>query len=150
MKVFENIKDVDVKELDNGEIYIYVLKNEPQGNIKIGISKNMQQRLQSLSGSNSGGNRIVQVAVSNPTYLYSLETTAHTYFDRYRIKGTEWFKGKNVTFENAVAYIDYLFNKEEYSRCNELRKKYTLEKIEKDKEKALSMEEDTKDKKKKK
>ena len=58
-KNISELKNVPV--LDDGEIYIYIMLNYPQGNIKIGQTTNIQQRLQSLSGSNNGGNHIVKL-----------------------------------------------------------------------------------------
>lgn len=36
MKIFNKIADVDVPAFEDGRLYIYVLENEPQHNIKIG------------------------------------------------------------------------------------------------------------------
>lgn len=124
MKIFDDIAKVNVPSLDEGQLYIYVLENAPQGNIKIGKSTNMQQRLRALSGSNSGGNHIVRIAVSDVTYLYTLEHIAHRKFDAYRIDGTEWFDGNFVSFDDTVSYIDSLFMRKEYNTCNETRKNF--------------------------
>lgn len=126
MIVYNDISDVDLPILED-QLYIYVLENSPQGNIKIGRTTNIKQRLHSLSGSNSGGNHISRIAVSKPTYLYSLETTAHTHYHRYRIDGTEWFDGKYVTFDEVVNYINSLFDQKGYNLCNETRRKFNEE-----------------------
>lgn len=42
--------------LEDGQIYIYVILNSI-GNIKIGKTTNILQRMQSLSGSNGGGTK---------------------------------------------------------------------------------------------
>lgn len=47
--------------LEDGQVYIYALLNYPQGNIKIGKTTNIVQRLQSLSGSNGGSNKIIRL-----------------------------------------------------------------------------------------
>ena len=107
--------------LDNGQVYIYAMLNYPQGHIKIGKTTNIVQRLQSLSGSNSGGNRIVKLYCSPATWLHSMETALHSYYGKYRIDGTEWFKGK-VDFEDVVKHINSLFYTRQYQICNELRK----------------------------
>ena len=122
MKIFENIKELDFPDLTDGRCYIYVLENAPQGNIKIGRSKHMNQRLISLSGSNSGGNQIVKCAVSDATYLYTLERILHMHFQEYRITGTEWFV--NITFDDVVNYIDTIFDSKEYQHCNQVRKQF--------------------------
>lgn len=122
MNIFDDISKVDVPVLADGQLYIYVLENYPQKNIKIGQSTNMQQRLRALSGSNSGGNYITKIAISDATYLYTLERIAHQYFHQYRINGTEWFDG--VTFQDVVAYLDSLFASSEYRLCNGVRKNF--------------------------
>ncbi len=119
MKIFNEIADVDVPAFEDGRLYIYVLENEPQHNIKIGRSSNMQQRLKALSGSNSGGNHITRIAVSDATWLYTLERIAHWHFHEYRIDGTEWFSG--VLFEEITGYIDSLFQHKNYETCNRVR-----------------------------
>lgn len=121
MQIFRNISAVNVPVLTDNTVYIYVLENSPQGNIKIGRSSNMQERLQSLSGSNSGGNKIVRCAVSEATCLYALERVAHQHFAYCRILGTEWFDGEQLTFDKAVAYIDALFASAEYKKCSAVR-----------------------------
>ena len=100
---------------------IYVIEND-LGYIKIGITTNFKQRLQSLSGSNSGGNKIVRYFVSEETYLYSIEKTMHTIFHKFRISGTEWFK--DISYEDVVEKLKELFTSSDYKKCNELRKKY--------------------------
>lgn len=112
---------INVKPLQY-EYYIYVLENS-NGFIKIGRSHNIKQRAKSLSGSNTGGNKILRVAISEPTWIYTLETTAHEYFWKNRIKNTEWFQG--ITFEEAVNVIDGFFQNLSYKSCNETRKMMT-------------------------
>lgn len=123
IQYFTNIQYVDVPVLQDGQLYIYILKNQPQGNIKIGMSTNMQQRLHALSGSNSGGNTIVNIAVSQPTYLYSLEKLMHRKFGMYRIPGTEWFDGRYIRFQDVAMELIHLFQSNEYQICNETRQK---------------------------
>lgn len=126
MKLFTDVKSVDLPALTGGQLYIYVLENSPQQNIKIGRTTNIQQRLRSLSGSNGGGNHIARIAVSEPTYLYTLEGIAHSKFNRHRITGTEWFDGHYVSFYDAYTYVDSLFSMDDYDLCNRVRKEYTL------------------------
>lgn len=119
-KNISELKNVPV--LDKGEIYIYVMLNYPQGNIKIGQTTNIQQRLQSLSGSNNGGNRIVKLYLSPSTYVASAEKAFHNHYDRYRIPNTEWFDGNKLNFEDVVDFIDKQFQMKSYETCNRLRK----------------------------
>ena len=57
--------------LEDEQVYIYAMLNTCN-KIKIGITKNIQQRYQSLCGSNSQGNEILKVYVTEATYLNSL------------------------------------------------------------------------------
>lgn len=120
MNIYENFTYITEPVAEAGQLYIYVLENYPQGNIKIGRSTNPAQRIRSLSGSNNGGNMISRVAISPMTYLYTLEKTSHNHFERYRVKGTEYFK--DITFEDAVQFLDDIFNSENYIRCNNVRR----------------------------
>lgn len=131
MRIFEQIKDVNVPILKEGQLYIYVLENAPQGNFKIGKSSNMQQRLQALSGSNTGGNRIVRCAVSDPTYLYTLENIIQNKFASNRIEGTEWFVGEGLSFQEITSAIDELFKTQNYTRCNEIRRDFVKQQLSK-------------------
>lgn len=121
MRVFNDITAVNMPILEEGQVYIYVLENQPQGNIKIGRTRNIKQRLRALSGSNTGGNSIVRCAVSEATWLYTLEGIAHRKFEEYRINGTEWFSGVGFSFEEACAFIDSLFQEHDYGLCNKTR-----------------------------
>lgn len=117
--------------LSDGRAYVYVLENEQY--VKIGISSDFRQRLQSLSGSNSGGHRILRCAVSQPTWIAgTLERLAHQKFDGCRANG-EWFWNamhsapqEGITFEEAVSYIGSLFLSRDYGRCNEERGIYEM------------------------
>ena len=136
---------MELKELpvlDNGTYYIYVMLNSPQENIKIGITTNILQRLQSLSGSNSGGNKIVKLAVSEPTYVISSEKAFHNHYDRYRIPNTEWFDGNKLNFEDVVDFIDKQFQMKSYEICNRLRKELYEKEQEKIKQEEKEREEE--------
>lgn len=110
--------------LEDGQIYIYVLLNSPAGNVKIGKTTNLAQRLQSLSGSNGAGNTITSCFISQPTYLHSLETICHNHFEYARLSNSEWFDGTKVKFEEAVRYLEGLLNGNDYEKCNEVRKNF--------------------------
>ena len=119
----------DLKEfpiLEEPKLYVYVMLNS-DGKVKIGKTKNIQQRYQSLCGSNSGGSKIERCLVSPSTYLYTLETIMHDKFDRFRIPNTEWFYDKEETsgemlFNKATNELRLLFSSASYKKCNELRK----------------------------
>ena len=144
MKIYNSKNVMELKELpvlDNGTYYIYVMLNSPQENIKIGITTNILQRLQSLSGSNSGGNKIVKLAVSEPTYVASAEKAFHNHYDRYRIPNTEWFDGNKLNFEDVVDFIDKQFQMKSYETCNRLRKELYEKEQEKIKQDRIKQEE---------
>ena len=107
--------------LEDGQIYIYVILNSI-GNIKIGKTTNILQRMQSLSGSNGGGTKIYAVYCSPSTWLQSIEGTLHNYYHFARILGTEWFDGSKMAFMETVEYVNKLFYSDEYKKCNELRR----------------------------
>ncbi len=109
--------------LEDGQVYIYVMLNAPQGNIKIGKTKNIMQRLQSLSGSNGAGNHIVDLWISPATWLHSIEKLCHEHFEHARIPKTEWFEGNKVNFDDVVKYVSDLFSDKNYFKCNEMKRK---------------------------
>lgn len=144
MKIYDSKNIIELKELpvlDDGSYYIYVMLNSPANNIKIGITTNIVQRLQSLSGSNGGGNKITKLWVSNPTYVTSVEKAFHEKFGRYRIEGTEWFDGSKLTFEEVINEMENQFNTKSYEVCNKLRKELAEKRIHEEKEKQI-LEED--------
>lgn len=110
--------------LDDGRYYIYVLQNTPDNHYKIGRTTNLKQRVQSLSGSNGGGNHIARCFCSPPTYLYSLETLGHNHFAYARIPNTEWFSNDKVTLQEILDYYEQLFRHPSYEKANRLRFHY--------------------------
>jgi hypothetical protein len=119
VRIYDNIKMVSLPKIEDIQYYIYAIENE-LGYVKIGISQDITQRVRSLSGSNTGGNKIIRIAVSNPTYLKTLEGSFHCIFNKYRIANTEWFKG--ITFDEIITKMNETFNSDDYFRCNEMRK----------------------------
>ena len=120
----KDIKDYPI--LEDSRLYLYVMHNNA-GKIKIGVTKNVQQRYQSLCGSNSAGDKIIEMMVSPSTYLYALESIMHEKFKQYRITNTEWFYNKedvsgDKLFNSACNELKSLFTSSEYKKCNELRK----------------------------
>lgn len=127
----ENIKLLkSIPILDDNQLYIYVMLNTA-GNIKIGRTNNIVQRLKSLSGSNGGGEKITALYCSPATYMKSMENVCHVHYHFTRIPGTEWFNGNKVDFNEVVEYVDGLFHSESFKRCNELRRKVIMEKKDK-------------------
>ncbi len=103
------------------QVQIYIIENDG-GYIKIGVSENVEKRLESLSGSNGGGHKIVRVWVSPKTWLYTMEHVLQDKFSNNRIKGTEWFAG--IRFEGVVQKAEELFSSKEYFKCNETRERF--------------------------
>lgn len=148
MKIYDSKNIIELKELpvlDDGSYYIYVMLNSPANNIKIGITTNIVQRLQSLSGSNGGGNKITKLWVSNPTFVLSAEKAFHEKFARYRIEGTEWFDGNKLTFKEVIDEIEKQFNTKSYEVCNRLRKELAEKKMREEKEKRKLEDEQSKE-----
>lgn len=129
----ENIKLLrGIPVLEDDRIFIYVMLSS-NGNVKIGKTTNIVQRLTSLSGSNNGGYKITKLYCSPATWMQSIEGTCHNHYHFARISGTEWFDGNKVDFNEVVDYVDGLFHSESFKRCNELRRKV----IEKEKNKKI-------------
>jgi hypothetical protein len=132
MNIYEDFKIIKEERLeDKSQFYLYVLENS-QGNIKIGKSSNIKERIKSLSNSNSGGNKLIRVAISPPTYITFLERTLHEHYHTYRLDG-EWFDGHKISFEDIVEFIDTkIFN--DGFQARDLRyKKIVEDKIKKQK-----------------
>jgi hypothetical protein len=122
----KDLKDIPI--LEEPMLRIYIMLNQ-EGKIKIGKTKNIYQRYQSLCGSNSQGIEITDVCCSPSTYLYTLETIMHNKFDKYRIPNTEWFYNKEdlsgeMLFKTACEELKLLFSSASYKRCNEIRKEF--------------------------
>ena len=120
----KDLKDYPI--LEEPKLYVYIMLNEA-GKIKIGKTKNIQQRYMSLCGSNSAGDKIIKVCVSPSSYLYTLEQIMHDKFNKYRIPNTEWFYYKKdpsgeFLFDKAVNKLRQLFSSTDYEKCNNLRK----------------------------
>ena len=120
----KDLKDYTI--LEEPKLYVYIMLNEA-GKIKIGKTKNIQQRYMSLCGSNSAGDKIIKVCVSPSSYLYTLEQIMHDKFNKYRIPNTEWFYYKKdpsgeFLFDKAVNKLRQLFSSTDYEKCNNLRK----------------------------
>lgn len=111
------------KKFSTKPVNIYVLENDA-GYIKIGVTQNFEQRLKSLSGSNSGGNIITRYWVSRDTLLYSFEHTLHLHYQDNRIKGTEWFKDLN--FSDVICYIQLFMQSDDFIKCEEIRQNYYI------------------------
>ena len=77
-------------EVDTNSSYVYIIKNMDTGNIKIGVSNDVQKRLNTFRTGNDCQLELVYKSVicSNS---FSIESSVHEYFKDYRVRG-EWFK----------------------------------------------------------
>ena len=128
----QNIKLLkEIPILEDEQLYIYVMLSSNR-NVKIGKTTNIIQRLKSLSGSNGYGSKITALYVSPfSTYMQSIEGTCHNHYNYARIQGTEWFDGSKVNFNEVVEFVDRLFHSDDFERCNEIRRKFIMEKKDK-------------------
>ena len=130
MKIYNFKNIMELKELpilNDGSYYIYCILNSA-GNIKIGITTDIVQRLRFLSGSNSAGYKMTSLALSSPTYVSSAEKAFHNKYARYRLEG-EWFDGSKITFEEIVKEMTNQFNTQSYNVCNQIRKELVEKRI---------------------
>jgi predicted GIY-YIG superfamily endonuclease len=115
----------NMKMLEAPMLYIYVMNTE-NGKVKIGKTTNIEQRYQSLSGSNSQGNPITSVYCSKETSLYTIERIMHDHFARYRLEDTEWFvdasdETKTRLFNEACTELERLFQSPGCNNANDVR-----------------------------
>lgn len=102
---------------------IYVIENSNHL-VKIGVSKNLKQRIRALE--TGGGYKIINVFHTEKCSNSSeLESKCHRYFKKYNTFG-EWFA---IPFETAKAYVkslklefDFLTEKEQNASREEMRK----------------------------
>ena len=111
---------------DGRLVQVYIIENDG-GYIKIGVSSDVETRLESLSGSNGGGHKIVRSWISPNTYLYSVERALHLHYDKNRIEGTEWFK--DLDFDEVCEFANEVFASKEHQKLNELRKAYYRDRL---------------------
>lgn len=113
-------------KLVDGQIYIYILQNS-LGKVKVGITTDIEQRLQNLSGSNGQGISIDKCYLSPATYLNTIEGIMHNRMSKYRIPNTEWFyyegdSSGDILFDSTVELLEKLLHSKSYELCNDLRK----------------------------
>lgn len=94
----ETVKDIlNIKSNSKG--YVYFIRTKRDNSIKIGLSINLNSRLNSLKTGFSDGLYLIG-------YIYSsdfkeIEKEAHIYFNKKRLQG-EWF---NIKSKEAQSYI---------------------------------------------
>lgn len=97
LKAFENfhvdeeIVDAMKQTYNVNKLYVYAIKEESTGNIKIGISANPRRRLEQLQTGNSS--TLTLVAVKEAVNGYADEAQLHLTNSAYHVRG-EWFSGQ--------------------------------------------------------
>ena len=97
LKAFENfhvddeIVDAMKQTYNVNKLYVYAIKEETTGNIKIGISANPRRRLEQLQTGNSS--TLTLVAVKEAINGYADEAKLHLTNAAYHVRG-EWFSGQ--------------------------------------------------------
>lgn len=97
LKAFENfhvdeeIVDAMKQTYNVNKLYVYAIKEESTGNIKIGISANQRRRLEQLQTGNSS--TLTLVAVKEAVNGYADEAKLHLTNAAYHVRG-EWFSGQ--------------------------------------------------------
>lgn len=78
-------------------VYVFLSEN---GNIKIGVSKNVEKRISAIKG--ASGYKIVDCFITEKcSNAFEIESMAHEYFKKNRLFG-EWF---NADFNKAVKVV---------------------------------------------
>lgn len=99
-------KDVNkYPKLGDTDGYFYIIKMD-NGNIKVGISQSIGKRLMTYFSTGSCGNDVIRYKIY-PVHKYKLlEKCIKNYFNRFVIKGEEWFG--NLEFDEVSAYAEKL------------------------------------------
>lgn len=116
--------------LTDGLAYNYAFLMS-SGNIKIGRSTDVYNRLKQLSNSNSGGYSVVNFCISPPNYISkTMEKTLHNLYKDYRVEG-EFFA--NLDFDDVCKMFSELFQSESFKNANENRRQYYEKMIQEEK-----------------
>lgn len=93
-ELIDALEAFDVPE-DLSDLFLYAIREQESGRIKLGISRNPGERLSQLQTGNS--QRLELVAVSNAGRGFTDEQSLHQAASRYRIRG-EWFQPEALEF----------------------------------------------------
>lgn len=92
--------------MSNHQVYFVQTKINGSKHVKIGFTKDMDQRLQALKTSSPGDLWLMGSIKCKSEYSARyLEESLHEMFACYRVAG-EWFKLKNVLFDFIVAAVN--------------------------------------------
>ena len=119
-----NIENLQIKKADPLKAYNYILLTE-SGNIKIGRSTDPINRIRTLSNSNSGGFKIIDVCVSPQHNIAdTVENWLHWYYHKYQVEG-EWFS--NLDFNEVKEFFNNLFKRPDFIHANKVREMFETE-----------------------
>lgn len=110
-----------LKKLKNGKAYNYILLFS-SGNIKIGLTTDIENRIQQLSNSNSGGYKLENYYISKPNYIANtVEKYMHFLYKNNRVEG-EFFE--NLNFEDVCNTLENIMNSNDFKISNQVRKEF--------------------------
>ena len=87
--------------------YIYLIKNKDTGHMKIGIAKDIKQRLKALQTGSVSELEVLSLIYSETPY--TLEKNLHNRFASKRLRG-EWFnlEGSDIEYIMKLSTDDFL------------------------------------------
>ena len=117
-------EDINLPRADEYKAYTYVMLMS-SGNIKIGITTNPSQRIQSLSESNGGGFRILDAYFTPQHYIAdTLEKRMHWVFHEYRLEG-EFFNG--CDYHQVIQYLRDVLDTDDFKTAELARKQFVMD-----------------------
>ena len=106
---FDDPVDIsDVKDKfysDSAKSYLYIMHDDSNNNIKIGVTNNIDRRLSELQTASAGALNMMYISPKCDN-AYEIERKVHDHFSAYRKNG-EWF---SVAPYLVIAYIESLFD----------------------------------------
>ena len=98
-------------------MYIYFLRSGLRGPVKIGVAKNVDNRVASLQIGNPHELLLItKVKCKSRAHAFRLENELHKIFARKKIRG-EWFRS-----DINLHYADRVFNSKEVEKANDAEK----------------------------
>ncbi len=94
-ELMDLIADVDLP--DAPDLFVYAIREQDTGHLKLGISKDPEERLRQLQIANSS--RLEIVAIRPAPNRFSDEAAIHKLVGQYHIHG-EWFDGRSLCVLN--------------------------------------------------
>ena len=91
-KIIEALNGFEVPD-DLPDMFVYAIREKDTGNVKLGISRDPQQRLRQLQTGNSS--ELELVAYRKAENRFADERAIHADADAYRLRG-EWFSAGAV------------------------------------------------------